>query len=63
MEKVLAKEEKYINGEEALIFKKGSSSTHKEKSRTDKHGSEALRDKETERDPQGEIENDPRRGE
>ena len=27
------------------------------------NGSEALRDKETERDPQGETENDPRRGE
>ena len=31
MAKVLAKAEKYINGEEALIFKKESSSTHKEK--------------------------------
>ena len=36
MEEVLAKAEKYINGEEALISKKGSSSTHKEKSKTDK---------------------------
>ena len=36
MAEVLAKSEKYINGEEALIFKKGSSSTHKEKSRADK---------------------------
>ena len=36
MAEVLAKEEKYINGEEALISKRGSSSTHKEKSRTDK---------------------------
>ena len=35
MAEVLAKAEKYINGEEALISKKGSSSTHKEKSRTD----------------------------
>ena len=33
---VLAKAEKYINGEEALISKKGSSSTHKEKSGADK---------------------------
>ena len=33
---VLAKEEKYINGEEALISKKGISSAHKEKSGTDK---------------------------
>ena len=36
MAEVLAKAEKYIKGEEALISKKGSSSTHKEKSRTDK---------------------------
>ena len=36
MVEVLAKAKKYINGEEALISKKGSSSTHKEKSRTDK---------------------------
>ena len=36
MAEVLAKVEKYINGEEALISKKGSSSTHKEKSRTNK---------------------------
>ena len=36
MAEVLAKEEKYINGEEALISKKESSSTHKERSRTHK---------------------------
>ena len=36
MAEVLAKVEKYINGEEALISKKESSSTHKEKSGTDK---------------------------
>ena len=36
MAEVLAKTEKYINGEESLISKKESSSTHKEKSRTDK---------------------------
>ena len=36
MAKVLAQAEKYINGEEALISKKGSSSTHKEKSGSDK---------------------------
>ena len=36
MAEVLAKAEKYINDEEALISKKGSSSTHKEKSGTDK---------------------------
>ena len=36
MAEVLTKAEKYINGEEALISKRGSSSTHKEKSKTDK---------------------------
>ena len=36
MAEVLAKAEKYINGEEALISKKKSSSNHKEKSGTDK---------------------------
>ena len=36
MVEVLAKAEKYINREEALTSKRGSSSTHKEKSRTDK---------------------------
>ena len=36
MAEVLAKAEKYINGEEALISKKRSSSTHKEKSTIDK---------------------------
>ena len=36
MVEVLAKADKYINGEEALISKKESSSTHKEKSGTDK---------------------------
>ena len=36
MAEVLAKADKYINGEEALISKRGSSSTHKEKIKTDK---------------------------
>ena len=36
MAEVLSKAEKYINGEKALISKKESSSTHKERSRTDK---------------------------
>ena len=36
MAKVLAKTEKYINGEEALLSKQGSSSTQKEKSKGDK---------------------------
>ena len=36
MAEVLAKAEKYINGEEALTSKRGSSSIHKEKSMTNK---------------------------
>ena len=36
MAEVLAKAEKYINGEEALISKKERSSIHKDKSGTDK---------------------------
>ena len=36
MAEVLAKTEKYINGEEALLSKQRSSSTQKEKSRGDK---------------------------
>ena len=36
MTEILAKEEKYINGEEALISKRESSSTRKERSVTDK---------------------------
>ena len=63
MAEVLTKAEKYINGEEDLTSKRGSSSTHKEKSRTDKQGSEALGNKEIERDLQGGTSNDPRRGE
>ena len=43
MAEVLAKAEKYINGEEALISKKGNSSTHKEKSGTDKRRGQSLR--------------------
>ena len=42
MIEVLAKAEKYINGEEALISKRESSFAHKEKSRGDKRGSKSL---------------------
>ena len=56
MTEVLAKAEKYINGEEALISKKGSTSTHEEKSGTDPV---AQRDKETGRGPQRKTENGP----
>ena len=59
MVEVLAKVEKYINGEEALICKRRSSSTHKEKAGLISNGNKALGDKETERDPQEGIENDP----
>ena len=52
MTEVLSKAEKYINGEEALISKKGSSSTHKEKSRTDKRrGRSPKRQSDRERSP------------
>ena len=42
MAEVLAKAEKYINGEEALTSKRGSSSTHKENSMTDKQWERSL---------------------
>ena len=52
MAKVLAKAEKYINDEEALTSKRGSSSTHKEKSRTDKQRERSLkRQRDRERSP------------
>ena len=60
MDEVLAKSQKYINGEEALISKKGSSSTHKEKSRTDKQqGRSPKRKNDWERSPK--MENGPRK--
>ena len=43
MVEVLAKKEKYINGEEALLSKKRSSSTPKEKSRGDKKRERSLK--------------------
>ena len=43
MAKVLAKTEKYINGEEALLSKQRSSSTQKEKSRGDKKREQSPR--------------------
>ena len=55
MAEVLAKEKKYINGEEALISKKGSSSTHKEKSGTDKRqGRSHKRQRDREKSPKTE---------
>ena len=61
MAEVLAKAEKYINGEEALISKKGSSSTHKRKAGLTSDGDGALRDKETGRGPQRKTENGPQK--
>ena len=52
MAEVLAKAEKYINGEEALISKKESSSTRKEKSATDKRqGRNPIRQSDQEKSP------------
>ena len=62
MAEVLAKAEKYINGEEALISKKESSSTHKEKSRTDKRqGRSPKRQSDRERSPKKDKERSPNR--
>ena len=62
MAEVLAKAEKYINGEEALISKKGSSSTHKEKSGTDKRrGRSPKRQSYRERSPKKDGERSPKR--
>ena len=52
MAEVLAKAEKYINGEEALISKKRSSSTHKEKNGTDeRRGRSPKRQSDRKRSP------------
>ena len=62
MAEVLAKAEKYINGEEALISKKESSSTHKEKSGTDKRrGRSPKRQSDWERSPKKDGERSPKR--
>ena len=62
MAEVLAKSEKYINGEEALISKKESSSTHKEKSGTDKRrGRSPKGQSDRERSPRKGGERSPKR--
>ena len=62
MAEVLAKAEKYINGEEALISKKESSSTHKEKSGTDKRrGRSPKRQSVRETSPKKDGERSPKR--
>ena len=62
MVEVLAKAEKYINGEEALISKKGSSSTHKKKAGQTSEEDGALKDKATGRGLQRKMENGPQKG-
>ena len=62
MAEVLAKAEKYINGEEALISKKESSSTHKEKSGTYKRRERSpKRQSDQERSPKKDGERSPKR--
>ena len=62
MAEVLAKAEKYINGEEALISNKESSSTHKEKSGTDKRrGRSPKRQSDQEGSPKKNGERSPKR--
>ena len=62
MAEVLAKAEKYINGEEVLISKKESSSTHKEKSRTGKRlGRNPKRQSDQEGSPKKNGERSPKR--
>ena len=62
MAEVLAKAEKYIRGEEALISKKESSSTHKERSKADKQqGRSPKRQRNRERSPKKDRERSPKR--
>ena len=62
MAEVLAKAEKYINDEEALISKKGSSLTHKEKNVTNKQrGRSPKRQNDRERSPKKDGELSPKR--
>ena len=62
MAEVLAKAEKYINGEEALTSKKESSSTHKEKNGTEKRrGRSPKRQSVRERSPKKDEERSPKR--
>ena len=62
MAEVLAKAEKYINGEEALISKRESSSTRKEKGATDNDEDGVPEGKATRKNLQEKIENDPLKG-
>ena len=59
---MLAKAEKYINSEEALTSRRGSSSTHKEKSRTDKQRERSpKRQRNRERSPRKDRQRSPKR--
>ena len=53
MVEVLAKAEKYINGEEALMSKRGTSSTQKDKIKNEKKRDQSPEDEETKTDPHG----------
>ena len=62
MTEVLAKVEKYINDEEALTSKRGSSSTHKEKSRSDKQRERSpRRQRNRDRSPRRDRKRSPKR--
>ena len=62
MDEVFAKAEKYINGEEALTSKRGSSLTHKEKSMNDKQRERSpRRQRDRERSPRRDRERSPKR--
>ena len=61
MAEVLAKTEKYINGEEALLSKQRSSSTQKEKSRGDKKRERSLK-RQRDRDRENRERSPKRRG-
>ena len=62
MAEVLAKAEKYINGEEALMSKRESSSTRKERSTTDKRlGRSPKRQDDQEKSPRKDRERSPKR--
>ena len=62
MAEVLAKAEKYINGEEALISKRESSSTRKERGATDKRRGQCPKRQSDWKNPQEKIENNPLKG-
>ena len=62
MAEVLAKAEKYINGEEALISKRESSSTRKERSAIDnRRGRSPKRQNDQEKSPRKDRERSPKR--